>query len=56
MAMGVNDFYKILVQIKSTEKVLFNAEFKSKIELLYEAVVIPQVGPNWHSGSSLKDL
>ena len=45
--MEVNDCCKILLQLKSTDKILSNGVFKSKIELLYEAVVIPQVGPNW---------
>ena len=54
--MGVNDGKRLLLQLKSTDKILFNAVFKSKIELSYEAVVISKVGPNWVPESSLKDL
>ena len=52
----MNDGNKFLLRLKSTDKILCNAVFKSKIELSYEAVVISKVEPNGVYRSSLKDL
>ena len=56
MAMEVNDNTKLLLRLKSTDKIISNAGFKSKIDISCKSVVISKVGPNWVPGSSLKDL
>ena len=55
-ATGVNNGTKLFLELKSMTKNLSKTGFKVKIEQFYENVVIREVGPNWHSGGSLKDL
>ena len=55
-ATGVNNGTKLFLQLKSTDKNLSRALLKVKIEQSYEDVVIRQVGPNWYSGSPIRDL
>ena len=52
----MNNGTKLFLELKSMAKNLSKTGFKVKIEQSYEAVVIGQVGPNWYSGGSLKDL
>ena len=54
--MEVNGGTKIILHLERTDKKLSNAVFRMKIEFFYEAVVSRKVGPNWHSGSTIKDL
>ena len=43
--MGVNDKKKLLLRLKSTDKILSNGVFKPKIDLSYKSVVISKIGP-----------
>ena len=52
----MNNGTKLFLQLKSTDKNLSGALLKVKIEHSYEDVVVRQVGPNWYSEDSAKDL
>ena len=55
-AIWVNNGTKLFLQLESTDKNLSRALLKVKIEQSYEDVVIRLVGPNWYSGSPIRDL
>ena len=52
----MNNGTKLFLQLESTDKNLSGALLKVKIGHSYEDVVIRQVGPNWYSGGSPRDL